>query len=140
MKRNQIMFNENNEAVVTKAFQKQARIFGTDEYKLWREVLKENPGVKMAIKSIKKNPNKDNNRNLTYSNMREYLSTMENGAELLKDFDTQLKRAKVQSSPYRFVLAWFLKTCEGYDGYKEFFEEKERQRQIEIADSEKLSA
>ena len=132
MKRNQIMFKENNEAVVTKAFFKQARIFGTEEYKLWREVLTDNPNAKMVTKSIKKNPNKETNRNLKYSNMREYILTLENGEELIKEFEVQLKRAKVQSNPYRSVLAWFQKTCEGYDGYKEFFEEKEKQRKAAL--------
>ena len=122
MKRNQIMFNDNNEAVVTKAFQKQARIFGTDEYKLWREVLKENPGVKMVTKSIKKNPDKETYKNLTYANMKKYIETQEDAQELLAEFEVEKKRASVQTNPYRSVLAWFLQKFENYNEYKAFFE------------------
>ena len=34
-----IVYVSETEAQVTKAFQKQARIFGTEEFKLWREYL-----------------------------------------------------------------------------------------------------
>jgi hypothetical protein len=64
---------ENENAViaqVTKSFEKKSRVFGTDEYKLWREFKKDYPNAKMTTKSIKKNPNKETNKNLTYENMR----------------------------------------------------------------------
>lgn len=38
---------------VTKAFAKNARIFGTAEYKTWRAVLKDLPGAEMVTKTIK---------------------------------------------------------------------------------------
>lgn len=46
------------EAQVTKAFAKNAVIFGTEEYKLWREYRKDFPNAKMVTKTIKKNPEK----------------------------------------------------------------------------------
>ena len=77
------------EAQVTKAFAKNAVIFGTEEYKLWREYRKDFPDAKMVTKTIKKNPE------------------------------------KVQSNPYKAVLAWFLATFENYSTYKTFFKELE---------------
>ena len=39
-------------ARVSKAFEKNARIFGTPEYKLWKEYLKEFPNATMTTKTI----------------------------------------------------------------------------------------
>ena len=123
MKRNQIMFNDNNEAVVTKAFQKQARIYGTEEYKLWKKVLSENPNVTMTVKTIKKNPDKKTYKNLTYANMEKYIKTQANSEELLEKLRMERERSEIQTNPYRSVLAWFLKEFPDYDSYKEFFNE-----------------
>ncbi|MBR5156985.1 MAG: hypothetical protein IKW59_04370 [Clostridia bacterium] len=123
MKRNQIMFNENNEAVVTKAFQKQARIYGTEEYKLWKKVLSENPNVTMTVKTIKKNPDKKTYKNLTYANMERYIKTQDNSEELLEELRMERERSEIQTNPYRAVLAWFLKNFPDYDSYKDFFNE-----------------
>ena len=112
--------NENT-ARVSKAFEKNARIFGTPEYKLWREYLKENPGSVMITKSIKKNTDKKSYKNHSFENMEAFIRVQENGTDLMKEFNRQKELAKVQNSPYRAVLAWFLKTFEGYDSYKEYF-------------------
>ena len=123
MRRNQIMFNDNNEAVVTKAFQKQARIYGTEEYKLWKKVLSENPNVTMTVKTIKKNPDKKTYKNLTYANMERYIKTQANSEELLEKLRMERERSEIQTNPYRAVLAWFLKEFPDYDSYKDFFNE-----------------
>ena len=60
-------------ARVTKAFEKNARIFGTPEYKLWREYLKEFPNATMTTKTIKKNEDKKTYRNMTYKNMELFI-------------------------------------------------------------------
>ena len=52
-------------AQVTKSFEKNSRVFGTEEYKLWREFKKDYPNAVMTTKRIKKNPNKKTNKNHT---------------------------------------------------------------------------
>ena len=52
---NKIIYINDNEAMVSKKFEKNARVFGTPEFKLWREYLREFPNAKMITKSIKKN-------------------------------------------------------------------------------------
>ena len=42
-------------AVVPKEFAKKARIYGTEEYEKWEEILSKNPGIAMEAKTIKKN-------------------------------------------------------------------------------------
>ena len=52
MTKNQILVTPQGNGKVTKAFAKQARIFGTTEFKQWREFLSEFPNAKMIIKQF----------------------------------------------------------------------------------------
>ena len=111
MKKNAIIYIDDTHAQVTKAFAKQARIFGTPEYREWRAFLAENPGTEMVTKTIKKAKDKKNDaKNRTYEKMAEYISLQDNAEELKKEFEAQKKLSIVQKSPYRFVLNWFLDT------------------------------
>lgn len=117
-------FVSENEVQVTKEFAKNARIFGTPEYKLWREIRMDCPDAKMVVKSIKKNPDKENStKNLTYENMAIFIRQQDDAKILMAEFKKQVALSKVQTNPYRCVLAWFIQKFEGYDSYKGFFEE-----------------
>lgn len=131
-----IVYVNDTTAQVTKAFQKNAVIFGTEEFKLWREYLTYFPNAKMQTKSIKKNPNKKTRRNLTFANMVEYMKTQENSEDLLAEFETMKSRSKVQASPYQYVLSWFEAKFEGYNDLKQFMAQKEEERSNEDAASE----
>ena len=111
MKKNAIIYIDDTQAQVTKAFAKQARIFGTPEYREWRAFLAENPGTEMVTKTIKKAKDKKNDaKNRTYEKMAEYIRSQKNADALMKEFEAQKKLSIVQKSPYRFVLNWFLDT------------------------------
>jgi hypothetical protein len=97
-------------------------IFGTDEYKLWKAYREDFPTAKMiARKSIKKNPNKKTTKNLTYDNMRAYIKEQDNAEVKLDELEKQIRISKIQSNPYRAVLAWFEQSFTGYDSYKAYF-------------------
>lgn len=115
--------NEKN-ALVSKAFAKKAVIFGTEEYKLWREYKKDFPEAKMATKSIKRNPNKKTNRNLTYENMVKFIEVQDNSEELMKEFKRQQKLAQIAPSPYHAIVAWFRKKFEKNEDFKAMFADK----------------
>lgn len=134
MKKNSILYIDDTTAQVTKAFEKQARIFGTDEFKLWREYKKEFPNATMTTKTIKKNPDKKSYKNLTYANMELFIEAYD--AKLVVELKKQIKLSKVQSNPYRAVLAWFLKEFPKYDEYKEFFADKDKAESAETAETE----
>lgn len=131
------------EAQVTKAFAKNAVIFGTSEYKLWKEYRKDFPNAKMVTKTIKKNPEKKTYKNLTYKNMELFIKVQpvekdenNNAIDYMKEFERQKLMAKVQANPYKSVLAWFLEKFKDYSTYKEFFkkleeEEKNKKEQEE---------
>lgn len=123
-----IVFVSETEAQVTKAFQKKANIFGTDEFKLWREYKAEFPNAKMITKSINKNPNRKTNRNLTYLNMEKFLGTLPEAEKLLNQFEVIKTRSCTQNYPYRFVLEWFEDKVSGYESYGSFIQEVEEER------------
>ena len=121
--KNAIRYINDNEAQVTKAFQKNASIFGTDEFKLWREYKAMFPGAKMTTKTIKKNPNKLNiTKNMTYENMALYIRQQDDAVEVMVEFQKQINLSKVKANPYRAVLAWFKQKYSNVNDYMDYFE------------------
>ena len=134
-----IVFVDEKTALVTKTFQKNAVVFGTEEFKLWREYLTYFPGAKMTTKDIKKNPNKKTRRNLTFANMVEYMKTQENSEDLLAEFETMKSRSKIQASPYQYVLSWFEAKFEGFNDLDQFMVQKEAERKAKEAENNAAS-
>lgn len=122
--KNSIRYIDEKTAQVTKAFQKNASIFGTDEFKLWREYLTYYPEAKMVTKTIKKNPNKLNiTKNMTYENMAAFIREQDDAEAVMAEFKKQINLSKVKANPYRAVLAWFKKKYSDVNDYMDFFEE-----------------
>lgn len=116
-------FINDTQVQVTKEFAKNARIFGTAEYKLWKEIRLDCPNAEMVTKTIKRNPSKKvDTRNMTYVNMETFINEQDNAKELMAEFKKQIKMSKVQTNPYRYVLAWFMQKFQNYDSYKSYFE------------------
>ena len=132
VKKNAPRFVDEKHVLVTKEFAKNARVFGTPEYKLWREIRQDCLGAEMVTKTIKKNPDKRNStKNMTYERMAIYIREQDDAATLMVEFKKQIALSKVQTNPYRCVLAWFKKSFESYDSHKDFFEaeaQKEAQK------------
>jgi len=122
-----IKYVSDTEAQVTKAFEKKACIFGTDEFKLWREYKAMFPKAQMITKTIKKSETQKKRRNRTYENMEAYIDTLADEA-VKKEFETIKNRSKIQTSPYQYVLDWFEKRFKGYDSMEEFMRQKEEER------------
>ena len=123
MKNMRIEFIDETTARVTKAFEKNAKIFGTPEYKLWREYLAYYPEAKMVTKTIKKKADKKViTKHMTYENMRLYINLQDDSKTVIAEFEKQVKLSKIKENPYRSVLAWFMKKYENINDYKEFFE------------------
>ena len=137
-----IRYINDTTAQVTKAFEKKACIFGTEEFNLWREYKKEFPEAKMVTKTIKKNENQKKRRNRKFENMVEFIQTQPNAEELMEEYENVQKRSKVQTSPYQYVLSWFEAKFEGYNDLKQFMAEKEAERKEKEAEkaAEKAAA
>ena len=123
-----IVYVSDKEARVTKAFAKNACVFGTEEFKLWREYKAIYSEAQMVVKTIKKNPNKKTHRNMTYANMEAFIGTLDNGETLLAQFTVIRQRSLIQKSPYQYVLDWFETTFENEIAMKDFMEQKEEER------------
>ena len=52
-----------------------------------------------------------------------YIRQQKEAEKLMAEFKKQIALSKVQTNPYRCVLAWFKKQFEGYDDYKTYFAE-----------------
>ncbi|MCF2663890.1 hypothetical protein JQM66_04865 [Oscillibacter valericigenes] len=118
-----IRYIDEKTAQVTKTFQKNASIFGTDEFKLWREYKKEFPNAVMVTKSIKKNPNKLNiTKNMTYENMAAFIREQDDAEAVMAEFQKQINLSKVKANPYRAVLAWFKQKYTNVNDYMDYFE------------------
>ena len=128
MKKSAPKFVDDTHVQVTKEFAKNARIFGTAEYKLWKAIKADCPAAEMVLISIKKNPDKKNDtKNMTYERMAIYIREQDDAATLMVEFKKQIALSKVQTNPYRYVLAWFMKQFTGYDEYKAYFAEKAKE-------------
>ena len=91
------------------------------------------PKAEMVLKSIKKNPSKRiSTKNMTYERMAMFIREQNDAEKLMAEFKKQIGLSKVQTNPYRSVLAWFIQKFEGYDDYKSFFAaEAEKKAQAE---------
>ena len=129
---------DENTVLVTKSFMKQARIFGTPEYKKWKEIKADLPEAIMVTKKIKKNPDKKTNRNKTYENMELFIKQHKNAEELLKEFERQKKLSKIMPYPYAAVLEWFENTFKNPDEYQPLFAEMSAEKEKQKAENTEL--
>lgn len=134
-KTNPVKILDEEHVLVTKSFMKQARIFGTPEYKKWKEIKADLPEAIMVTKKIKKNPDKKTNRNKTYENMELFIKQQKNAEELLKEFERQKKLSKIMPYPYAAVLEWFENTFKNPDEYQPLFAEMSAEKEKQKAEN-----
>ena len=102
MKKNAPRFVDDTHVLVTKEFAKNARIFGTPEYKVWKEIRLDCPTAEMVTKTIKKNPDKKTStKNMTYENMAIYIREQDNAARVIEN---GLCRIEKNKSPVRMYV------------------------------------
>ena len=92
-----IIYLNDEHAQVSKKFAKNAKVFGSEEYLMWKEYRKDFPKAIMVVKEIKKNPDKKTNRNMTYEHMKIYIRQHTNKDVMLNEFDRQLKITKIKN-------------------------------------------
>ena len=102
----------NETVALTAAFLRKASTLGTPEYKEMIELRRSLPGFQFVkAEAAKKTANK--NKNLTYKHMREYITNSAESKEAADALLAEMKKveglSKIQSNPYKYVQAWFLK-------------------------------
>jgi len=122
--RKNVLVVDGENVIVTKAFQKKACIYGTKEYRLWKEVRSDMPNATMVIRTLKRNADKKTYKNLTYPNIEKFLKLQENSKELLEEYELERKKSVIQASPYHYIRTWFISKFPNYYEYEEKVSDK----------------
>ena len=117
--------------IVSKNFLKRADMFGTDEYLAMQKFCEMHPEAEIKVKTIKKNPDKETNKHLTYENMELFIKTITSDEEKLKKLLEEMKKIKsisqIQKSPYKYVLDWFKAMFPDYTSHDIFKDKEEKE-------------
>ena len=93
-----------NTITVTKKFMDEAGIIGTPAFSTMKELRQ----MDMTI-TVKKTESRTNNK-ITYAQMIQYISCVENSGLYMAQFDAAREEAKSKKDTYNRVLNWFNKT------------------------------
>ena len=94
--------------VMDRTFDKNRKIVGSREYNLLQRAKSDNPLYEVVVRRIKRNPEKQVYKNLTYDYMREYISRHPHAKERLVEFEEMVLRAKCHLDKYGNIKKWFL--------------------------------
>ena len=114
MKKGYVIDYTTKTVTVTKKFMEEAGIIGTKAFEE-RKVLDE-MGMVFQIREVK--AHKSNK--ITYKQMMEYITRVENSAHYLTLFEAVRGEAKSKNNPYLRVLEWFNKTFPRFYEMPEF--------------------
>lgn len=110
--RNITINHKNRTIVITKAFNKMASIYGTDEYIDLRQAKLDNPGYKVVVKTTK--AKKEAFKGLDYPYMEKYIAAHddEDGTimaeyEMLRGISEEAKELLVEPASYFEMKEWF---------------------------------
>lgn len=125
----------NSRIVMTSKFAKKADDPRTEEFRLLQEVMETFPTFKVQNHTIKKNPNKECFKGLTYDYMREYIKTHEDEDTVeyaLAKLEDLIFTSKGHSKGYRYptIKKWFL---EMYPNFKSFGEDVHKNEEARTA-------
>lgn len=108
----------NNTIVVTRSFIEAASEYGTPEYTKLEAVKKDNPNMRVVVRSTKAAGCRSENKGLTYKYMRKFISVMD--SENLITFEKTILHYESygyeSGTIYRYMKEWFL---ENYPEHKE---------------------
>ena len=107
------------ELTISKAFEKNASVYGTDEYRTILNLRKDYPNLKIFVKT-QKAAEKTANDKLTYTKMRDFIKLCPDSNKRLATFDRVLALSKCQRSPYAYAKHWFLENYANYSSDPEF--------------------
>ena len=113
MNRNGYFFDVNTKTLyMTKAFERKALQYGSEEFKLAKELRKMFPDIKTEIKV---RPSKA--KPLTYKQMEAFIALLPTAQGDLKEMERQKKMSVAYKSPFRYMEKWFEKK---YPYHKEY--------------------
>ena len=123
--------------IMDRTFAQKVTDTSSAEYRHLQEVRRDYPDFKVVLRKIKKNPNKETYKGLTYDYMRNYILTHEddkNALIVLAEFSEmrQISRCHSQAKRYPVIKNWFL---EKYPEIKNFGETVSVSEEDELAEA-----
>lgn len=110
--------NVNAQIIMDRTFAKGAEIVGSDNYDKLQMARRDYPKYKVVQRTIKRNPNKECYKGLTYDYMRQYIAYFDDNAkESLNELRDMIIISKCHSRRYPVIKDWFLNK---YPEVKEF--------------------
>lgn len=103
-----------NTITVTKKFMEEAGIIGTSAFSTMKELRQ--MGMNITVKETA--PRKNNK--ITYAQMVQYISCVENSTLYMAQFNAIREEAKSKNNPYNRVLEWFNQTFPCFYDMPEF--------------------
>ena len=103
-----------NTITLTKAYAKLAYTPGTKEFRELSAILKAYPHLTVAMRSAKKNEDKEKHSGLTVDRMEFHIKTIEKDEAGLAEFQTVKAYYKGMNGYYGKVKGWFLKKYPNY--------------------------
>lgn len=104
---------DKNQLVMTRQFAQKCRNTQSPEYAQLQSVRRDYPGFAVITREIKKNPNKECYKGLTYQYMEDYIITHEsdeNRKAVLNEFNEKRLISACHSKAFRYpvIKQWFL--------------------------------
>ena len=129
---------ENRTIVMTRKFANAASDPFTEEFRKLQEVRNAYPGFDVKRHTIKKNPNKECYRGLTYDYMRAYIRSHESKANVesaLAELEDMIYISKCHSNGFRYptIKKWFLEKYKEVAVFGTETREFEEQRVVEVS-------
>lgn len=123
--------------IMDRTFSQKVTDTSSAEYRHLQEVRRDYPDFKVVLRKIKKNPNKETYKGLTYDYMKDYILTHEdeeNAMIVLAEFSEmrQISRCHSQAKRYPVIKNWFL---EKYPEIKNFGETVSISEEDELAEA-----
>lgn len=99
-----------NTLYMTHRFSMRANDVNGDEFNIYEGFKKRFPKLRVVVAK----PPKRNPRYIPYHKMIQYIALMDNGVELLSEFNKVRHASTTQTNPTQFVNKWFIDTFPNY--------------------------
>lgn len=98
---------ETNSLIMDRTFAKAAAYVGSEEYNILQNARRDYPSFIVSTRTIKRNPNKESYRGLTYEYMENYIKT--HNLSKMDEYKELRLQSECHSIRYPHIKAWFLK-------------------------------
>lgn len=120
----------NKNIMISKTFARASMVINSEEYKTLSDVKSTYGEYSIIQREIRKNPQKESYRGLTYAYMEHYILTHDKSGEIMKIYEELRLRALCHSIRYAHIKKWFL---EIYPEIDDFSTKAARTNEVELA-------